>query len=368
MFSPATYSFNKFEQDVLAGVIFALYYKRMKFQIGDKVLLLHSNEEGEVVDIINKQMVTVDVGGVTFPVYTDQIEYPYFKRFTEKKAPPPPKKKYVDDVKKEKTSAIKGYNVAEGVWISFLPVFDKDIFDDDVVEYFRIYLVNNTAVAYRFQYHLRLTGESEFDLKNEILPFNDFYIHDVPFEKLNDAPRFDFEFSLTEPVKGKAEYFESSLKLKAKQLFQRIEEMLQKQEASFSYLLMETYPNAIEKDKVDLSKLSSAGFKIYDAGKARQHIPPARTVVDLHIEKIVNDWKHLNNFEILTAQLREFEKYYELAVLHLQPTLIVIHGVGEGKLRDEIHDLLRLKREVKSFVNQYHPSYGYGATEIYFQY
>lgn len=340
----------------------------MKFQIGDKVLLLHSNEEGEVVDIIDKKMVTVDVGGVQFPVYTDQIDFPYFKRFTEKKAPPPKQKKYVDDVKKEKGSAIKGYNVAEGVWISFLPVFDKDIFDDDVVEYFRIYLVNNTDTAFKFDYHLRYTGESEFNLRNEILPFNDFYIHDVEFEKLNDAPRFDFEFSLATPDKKKADHFEASLKMKAKQLFQRIEEMLKRQEASFSYLLMETYPDKVHTDKVDLHKLSAAGFKVYDAGQARQHIPPARSVVDLHIEKISNDWKHLSNFEILTAQLHEFEKYYELAVLHMQPTLIIIHGVGEGKLRDEIHDILRLKSEVKSFVNQYHPLYGYGATEIYFQY
>ena len=340
----------------------------MKFQIGDKVLLLHSNEEGEVVDIIDKKMVTVDVGGVQFPVYVDQIDFPYFKRFTEKKAPPPKQKKYVDDVKKEKGSAIKGYNVAEGVWISFLPVFDKDIFDDDVVEYFRIYLVNNTDTAFKFDYHLRYTGESEFNLRNEILPYNDFYIHDVEFEKLNDAPRFDFEFSLAVPDKKKADHFEASLKMKAKQLFQRIEEMLKKQEASFSYLLMETYPDKVHTEKVDLHKLSAAGFKVYDAGQARQHIPPARTVVDLHIEKISNDWEHLSNFEILTAQLREFEKYYELAVLHMQPTLIIIHGVGEGKLRDEIHDILRLKQEVKSFVNQYHPLYGYGATEIYFQY
>ena len=332
------------------------------------MLLLHSNEEGEVVGIIDKKMVTVDVGGVQFPVYTDQIEYPYFKRFTQKKAAPAPQKKYVDNVKKEKSSAIKGYNVAEGVWISFLPVFDKDIFDDDVVEYFRIYLVNNTDTEFKFDYHLRYTGESEFNLRNEILPFNDFYIHDVEFEKLNDAPRFDFEFSLVKADKKKADHFEASLKIKAKQLFLRIEEMLQKQEASFSYLLMETYPDKVHTEKVDLHKLSAAGFKVYDAGQARQHIPPARTVVDLHIEKISNEWKHLSNFEILTAQLREFEKYYELAVLHIQPTLIVIHGVGEGKLRDEIHDILRLKPEVKSFVNQYHPLYGYGATEIYFQY
>jgi dsDNA-specific endonuclease/ATPase MutS2 len=46
----------------------------------------------------------------------------------------------------------------------------------------------------------------------------------------------------------------------------------------------------------------------------------------------------------------------------------VIHGIGEGKLRDEIHDILRLKKEVKSFVNQYDPRFGYGATEIFFQY
>ena len=177
----------------------------MKFQVGDKVLLIHSNEEGEVIDIINKKMVTVDVGGVQFPVYTDQIEYPYFKRFTEKKPVPPPQKKYIDDLKKEKGSSLKNYKVDAGIWISFLPVFDKDVFDDDVVEYFRIYLLNNTDTAFKFDYHLRYTGDSEFNLKNELLPYNDFYIHDVAFEKLNDAPRFDFDFSLVQPNKKKTD-------------------------------------------------------------------------------------------------------------------------------------------------------------------
>ena len=48
----------------------------MKFQIGDKILLLHSKEEGEVVEIINKEMVMVDVEGVQFPVYIDQVDFP----------------------------------------------------------------------------------------------------------------------------------------------------------------------------------------------------------------------------------------------------------------------------------------------------
>ena len=78
--------------------------------------------------------------------------------------------------------------------------------------------------------------------------------------------------------------------------------------------------------------------------------------------------KHLTSFEILSLQLKEFEKFYDLAVAHYQSSLIIIHGVGAGKLKDEIHSLLRSKKEVKSFINQYTAAYGYGATEIYFSY
>ena len=93
----------------------------MKYQIGDKVLILHSNEEGEVVDLINDKMVMIEVDNVRFPVYMDQIDFPYFKRFTEKK-PERKFKIFIDNVKKEK--ATSKYKVAEGVWLSFLPVFD----------------------------------------------------------------------------------------------------------------------------------------------------------------------------------------------------------------------------------------------------
>ena len=55
----------------------------MKYQIGDRVLILHSNEEADIIDIINEKMLMVDVKGVSFPVYMDQVDFPYFKRFTE---------------------------------------------------------------------------------------------------------------------------------------------------------------------------------------------------------------------------------------------------------------------------------------------
>lgn len=338
----------------------------MKFQVGDKVLLVHSKEEGEVVEIINKQMVKVNVDGVEFPVYIDLLEFPYFKRFSEKKPEIKKPKQYIDDVKKEKANA--KYKVGEGVWLSFLPVFDKDVFDEDIVDYFKLYLVNQTEDHFVFDYALLLNTTIDFELQNEIAPLQDFYLHDVSLEKFNDNPRFDFEFSLKVPDRKRTEYFETVFKPKAKQIFQKIEELLKKQEASFSYHLFEQYPDRQKEEKMSMDKLTKAGFKVYAADKFQHHLEPARTVIDLHIEKLTDDWKVLSNFEKLTMQLKAFEKYYDLALQHRQPMLIVVHGVGTGKLRDEIHDILRLKKEVKSFVNQFHPSFGYGATEIYFQY
>ena len=57
----------------------------MKYQVGDKVLILHSNEEGEIIEILNDKMVIVDVKGVKFPVYMDEIDFPYFRQFSSKK-------------------------------------------------------------------------------------------------------------------------------------------------------------------------------------------------------------------------------------------------------------------------------------------
>ncbi len=338
----------------------------MKFQVGDKVLVLHSNEEGEVVDIINNKMVMVDVRGVKFPAYIDQLDFPYFKRFTEKKLFPQKKEKiYIDDVRKEKIPAQK---IVDGVWLSFLPVFDTDEFGDDVVEQLKIHLINSTERTYNFIYNLQFFGKPEFDLKSEIKPFEDFYIHDVAFSDMSDSPSFSFEFSLLQPEKNKVDYYETFIKLKPKQLFDRIEQLKQKGEATFKYKLFDTFPDKKEEEKFDLDPLLARGIKIYNAKETRKHLPPARTVVDLHIEKLMDDWKGLSNGEILSMQIKEFEKWYDLAVAHYQAQLIIVHGLGSGRLRDEIHDILRLKREVKSFINQYHPSFGYGATEIYFQY
>jgi len=81
----------------------------MKYQVGDDILVLLSNEEGKVIEIIDEKIVLIEVRGVKFPAYMDQIDFPYFKRFTEKKLveKKPAPKTYIDQVPKEKHSPLK---------------------------------------------------------------------------------------------------------------------------------------------------------------------------------------------------------------------------------------------------------------------
>ena len=337
----------------------------MKYEVGDKIIVLHSDEEGKVIELINDKMVMIEVRGVKFPAYMDQIDFPYFKMFTQKKIVEK-KKIHIDHLKKEKPTVRK--KIADGVFLNFIPIFDKDVFDDDVVEKVKVFLINYNEEDYHFKYNLVFDGESHFELKSEVRGLTDFYLHDIEFEDLSAGPSFEFEFSLSKENKKKAPFFESMVKLRGKQLFKKLEELQAKNEPSFSMEIFVHYPDKVAEEKMDLSKLGNAGFRIYEVSKAKEYLQPARSVIDLHIEKLTDTPEYLSNYEMLNLQLNTFEKYFELSVLNKANTLIVIHGIGEGKLRTEIHERLKQKSNVKSFVNQYHSMYGYGATEIYFSY
>jgi hypothetical protein len=342
----------------------------MKYQVGDEILVLLSNEEGRIIEIMDDKMVMIEVRGVKFPAYMDQIDFPYFKRFTEKKLFPQkaaPQKIYLDQIPKEKVQK-NDSKEEEGVWLNIIPKFSLDDFNDEVVDNLKIYLSNRNRVSYHFIYDQFSGGTSNFSIESTIAPFTDFYIHDISFAEVNDSPSFSVDFSLTEPHKKKADHFEANVKIKPKQFFQKIEIFKEDDKANISYPLFETYPDKEEDNHVAIDILRNAGYKVYDASKIKQNIQKARSVIDLHIEKIMDSHSHLSNAEILHFQLQEFEKWFELATFNQLPSMIIIHGVGKGKLKQEVHDLLKVKPKVKSFINQYSDFYGYGATEVFFEY
>lgn len=340
----------------------------MKYQIGDEIIVLHSNEEGKVIDIIDDKMVMIEVRGVKFPAYMDQIDFPYFYRFTKDKNLEPKPKQVVKQVSSNSTltNSTRVFTKEKAVWVAIVPSFGLDEFDDEIVEKLQIFIINQTAFDFNCKYQLELNGNINSEFSCFLNVQQQLLIQEIEFEHINDSPNFIFEFSLTKPSKNHQDFFECNLKLKPKQIFQKIEQLKQKNEEAILYLLFEEYPTKIYQESFDLTKLSNAGFKVYDASKIREHLPTAQSVVDLHIEKIIDNWQGKSNAEILHIQLETFEKWFHLAVVNKIPKFTIIHGVGKGKLKEEIHSLLKLRKEVKSFINQYHERFGYGATEIYF--
>jgi hypothetical protein len=245
----------------------------VKYQPGDDIIILHTQEEGKVVEILNKNMLLVEVRGVRFPAYIDQIDFPYYHRFTKKKEAPEkkPVKKYIDNLPKEKYAAAS-LNNEEGVWLSLVPKFTLDDFNDEVVESFKLYLINKNNIGYHFNYTQQFFGDEAFDLKGEILSHHDFYLHDIAFADFNDNPSFSFDFSLLTPDKTKADHFETSVRLKPKQLFQRIEEMKQKNEPTIVFKLFDQYPQKQIEDKPELPEKIIKKNKAYKAEKIREHL------------------------------------------------------------------------------------------------
>ena len=85
--------------------------------------------------------------------------------------------------------------------------------------------------------------------------------------------------------------------------------------------------------------------------------------VDLHLHELVDDEARLSDGEKLEFQLRYFERALESAIRNGKRKLIVIHGVGEGVLREEVRRMLQYYDGV-----QFHDAdmrrYGAGATEV----
>ena len=84
--------------------------------------------------------------------------------------------------------------------------------------------------------------------------------------------------------------------------------------------------------------------------------------LDLHIEKIIDNFKHLSSSEILDIQMNVFYKAIFKANDLKLPFLIVIHGLGKGILKSKIVKFL--KDNDASFFDESPLFYKGGATRI----
>ena len=80
--------------------------------------------------------------------------------------------------------------------------------------------------------------------------------------------------------------------------------------------------------------------------------------IDLHIELLSGSYQYLNNFEIVQIQLNECHLRIEKALNSNYQKLIIVHGIGTGSLKSEVHKLLR------NYNLRFYLSKDAGATEV----
>jgi hypothetical protein len=87
--------------------------------------------------------------------------------------------------------------------------------------------------------------------------------------------------------------------------------------------------------------------------------------IDLHVDSTKFTGGKKDEKYAIEYQLEALETALDNAVVKGKVEIRVIHGIGKGKLKEEIHKILARHSQVKSYENSYHPRYGWGSTIVH---
>lgn len=356
----------------------------MQVKIGDRVCLIFTQEEGVVVDFFDHDSVAVrlDESQEEIPVFLEHLKViPPKEQVVKANSGKKVGKKISVAEAASKIKAI-GLNTQvdnlpdKGINLYLQPFYHSD----KTINYFLLHLHNNTGSALQFHYQLLFFEEIEFELKKDIGGRETIILNTIAYDDLNDSPLLKFNFTLKK-IKNKQQFtqFERTVKPKAKML--RKPPVLVANINAEAYVLQAVQKIPIKKlpppvPKADVKKINPMHMKArmlfrqeeQQNYKERVYVNAEERVVDLHIEKLTDNPKSIRKNEILALQLKHFEAQLQEAIKRKEPNMIAIHGIGKGRLKKEIVKVMRQHPEVKRFVNELEPKYGFGATRILFHY
>ena len=128
-------------------------------------------------------------------------------------------------------------------------------------------------------------------------------------------------------------------------------------------LLKDKYnPIAYQKSNT-VSKPNETKAKKQEGNLLRKYgLSGVNSIVDLHIESLIEYPEGYSNSELIRIQLNHFRSELDKAMVAKMHSIVFIHGVGNGKLKDAVISELKelnLKHRPADFSK-----YGIGATEV----
>lgn len=343
---------------------------------GTKVRLTNTGDEGVIDSILDTEMVNVLLNnGMLIPAFIEDLERmedtslsnrPTVKAkfVTPKKTPLPPTPPHPETDSQ--------YHILKSWGIQL--AFDPNIQPDGTTSHYQIFLINDTPYHALFTFTLHLNGIPPHTLNGKIDSVSFVDLGKIKFTQLSDMPKVELDcWQVT--TAGTGAKISTILKIKPKQFFKntRTAPLLNRQ--VHWYQLFENFDKKEKTTTEDLKtytknnarkpKNQSSNY-IHFTGSHPMELAHFTNEIDLHIENLVNTSRKMSNSEIMKIQLAHFDRFLEKALRVGVANVFIIHGVGKGRLRNEIATRLMNHPHVRTFKNEYHHKYGFGATEVFF--
>jgi hypothetical protein len=344
----------------------------MIFPHGTKVRLRFTGETATVIAPLGDGMVQVrmdDDPTSLIPAFEEDLqEVAVYNKFAvaPKSAPKPPPLK----VLKSKTPI----ESPKGVQLVFEPMPSKD----DLVTRYKTWLLNDTLHEFLFDLHIFIEDDHILGLDGKLEAQTIYEVGDLASDDLNDSPEAELSIRRITTAGTEDELFRV-LKIRPKQFFKNFDFTPIIIVPAHSFLLFGKF------DPAQSKAAESQDLKDYNKQKKSQNKPTPKsnsvkyelysveafatfeTEIDLHIQALSAGYARLDKSEILRIQMKHFEGFMDKALRLGVPKVFIIHGIGEGKLKEEVAYRLKNMPFVRKFKNEFHHKYGYGATEVWFE-
>ncbi|MFT7588512.1 MAG: hypothetical protein ACI959_000722 [Limisphaerales bacterium] len=306
------------------------------FKEGSIVKNRHTLVEGIVVGIYDFQTIEVEVDGDIIPMDVEDILMP-----GEELANP---------VYVEKEMATLDHKPTHGMHLLFVPSSDVE---------FDIWLSNNTS--HTFLASLQ-KGQEPVDTI-ELKPGDSEWVEYFHIDELNDLPLLQFS-CWRKLATGTDHHFRKTIKPKASVFMKKNAQLIALDHPYIEIFLFDELPPQAEKLKADFNPSITNKPSYSGSDSIRERINFSDEI-DLHAEKLLKEPHKMEASQILSFQLRKAASYIDKAMMLGLSKVYLIHGKGKGRLRDDLHNMLRRHPNVVDFEHGYFPKYGHGATAVH---
>lgn len=327
----------------------------MKLRIGDKVTFLNEKGGGIVVRLKDKDTAIVEGA--------DGFEIPYPIKFLV-----PVHNELVINKDAENLDLEPDKSIEERVYFVIEP--DHEL--PQLMNELQLYIYNSSSYNMHFTYSIK-DGHLFQTLKHgEIGQFQKLAI-----KKINKRNLKEYALHKIDALYYKNTHYPAQLPTAeiihiTEQLFNKAN-LIKHYEFKFPILAFPIKENFLRANQIkyhlteyDMERLKQ--IKEFNPDKKQSkstadYIATREKEVDLHIENLLDSHKGMTNAQIIQHQLRHFQKELDFAISNNFYKIVFIHGVGNGRLKQEILAILRNYPELDVRDASF-KKYGFGATEV----